>query len=491
MPIVLPFMQREQARTLVPGSGVTPDTGSPLWWVYRLTNKINREIVGTVEQQTDGVLVQRVGLGKLQRYYDGEHDLPWVGDREVRQEFLKMLERSRSNFMRIVANVPAERLVVQGLRLPNDAESADDESWDIWLRSSLDFWAPAAFKAAFIQRRAFLSVWYADGARNRARIAVEPADECIVEYEPGDRSRRAAGLKQFTDEWTGRTHARLFTPSRTHRFEWRRAEGGPHFGWYEIENPQPNPLGVVPLVPLVNQPSTHRDGVSELEDVLPVQDRINQTLFNRQVAEHLSAFRQKWATGLDIPVDPDTGETIQPFKAALESLWISGDPATKFGQFDSVDLANYHQTIEQDLEHLSVLSRTPRHVFMHQGQAPSGDAMKSDEAGLVAKVKGAQRAFEPAIREALTLARRIEGFETPMMSEVVWGDPEWQTFAQLVDGHVKMLQAGISSLPYARENLGMSPATMRRVESEVMMADLFRMVDDETESAPVPAESDG
>ena len=491
MPIVLPFIKREQARTIVPGTGVIPGVGSPLWWVYRLTNQINREIVGTLEKQIDGTLVQRIGLGKLQRYYDGEHDLPWVGDREVHDEFLRMLERSRSNFMRIVANVPAERLVVQGLRLPDDRESSDAESWDIWMRSGLDFWSPAAFRSAFIQRRAYLSVWHAEGARNEARIAVESAEECIVEHVPGDRSKRAAGLKQFTDDWTGKTHARLHLPDRIHRFAWERAAGGKHFGWYEVEEPTRNPYGSVMLIPMVNQPSLRRDGVSELEDVLPVQDRINQTLFNRQVAEHLSAFRQKWATGLEIPEDPDTGESIQPFKAALESLWISGDPATKFGQFDSVDLANYHQTIEQDLEHLSVLSRTPRHVFMHQGQAPSGDAMKSDEAGLVAKVKGAQRAFEPAIREALGLARRIEGHDTPLMSELVWGDPEWQTFAQLVDGHVKMLQSGISSVQYAREKLGMSPATMRRVESEVMMADLFRMVDDETETAPVAAEVDG
>lgn len=473
MPIVLPSFAQSQSLSFTANPTVEPGAQSPLWWVYRLSQRLSREIVGNIERTPDGVMVLREGLARLDRYYDGQFDLPWVRDDAVKAEYLSLLHRSRSNFLRLVVNACAERSTVQGLRLPGDDEAADSETWDIVLRNGLDHWLPVAFRAALVQRRSFLSVWY-DG--DRARIAVEDPQQAIVEYVPGDRSRRAAGLKLWVDDWTTEQHADLFMTDAIHHFRWGRGAGG-LMGWYERRESTPNPLGVVTLVPLVNQPQMRRDGVSELEDLIPVQDRINQTLFNRQIAEHLTAFRQKWATGMEIPVDPESGEPVQSYVAAINSIWLADNPQAKFGQFDATDLANYHKTIEQDLEHLSVMSRTPRHVFMHQGQAPSGDAMKSDEAGLVAKVKGNWKSFGSSIREALALARRIEGHETPLASELVWADPEFQTFAQLVDGHVKLLGERVTSLKYVREKVGMSPATMRRVELEVAQEQLFSFVE--------------
>lgn len=455
--------------------GVSHGVGTPLWWVYRLEQRLKREITGQYIVRPDGVLIWRDGLAKLERYYDGDHDLPWVRDAETRAEYLRMIERSRSNFMRLVVNAAAERSTVLGLRLPGDDEVADTETWAIWQRNEMEYWAPIAYRTALSQRRSYLSVWWDQTDNSKARIAVEDPQQCIVEHEPGDRSRRAAGLKMWVDDWTGATHANLYLPTEIHYFAWMQnpARSGGAEGWYPRSPAVRNQLGVVPLIPMVNQPNMVGDGVSELDDLIPIQDRINESLLNRQVAEHLSAFRQKWATGLEIPVDEKTGELVQPYKAAIDTIWLATDDKAKFGQFDSVDMKNYQVPIEQDLEHLSVLSRTPRHVFMHQGQAPSGDSMKSDESGLVSKVRGQQRSsFGPAQIEALRLARRIENLTTPLDSEIVWADPEWQTFAQLVDGNIKMVQAKVSSLDYAREKLGMTPATIRRVRSEIL-ADAF------------------
>lgn len=443
---------------------------TPLWWVYRLQQKLQKEIAGQYFTRGDGVIVWRDGLAKLKRYYDGDHDLPWVRDVETRAEYLRLIERSRSNFMRLVVNAAAERSTVLGLRLPGDDEVADSETWAIWQRNQMEYWAPIAYRTALTQRRAYLSVWWDENEKGKARIAVEDPQQCIVEYAPGDHTRRAAGLKMWVDDWTGGLAVNLYLPTEIHYFAWKknpeRSSGAE--GWYPRRAPAGNPLGVVPLLPLINQPDLNSDGVSEIDDLIPVQDRINESLLNRQVAEHLSAFRQKWATGLEIPTDDETGLPIQPYKAAIDSIWLSADPGAKFGQFDAVELDNYHKTIEQDLEHLSVLSRTPRHVFMHQGQAPSGDSMKSAEAGMVSKVKGQWASFGPTQLEALRIARRIERMDTPLDSEIVWADPEWQTFAQLVDGNVKMVQAGLTSKDYAREKIGMTPGTIRRVKAEIL-----------------------
>ena len=456
----------------IPNPPAEQGVGSPLWWVYRLTQRLQREIIGYHRRDADGVFMKQEGLARLRRYYEGHFDLPWVRDEKVGAAYLALLDKSRSNFMRLVVDTAAERSTPIGFRIPGDDEVADSESWDIWLRNGLDVSVPSAFTMSLVERRSFLSVWWDNG---RARIAIEDPQQCWVEYVPGDPRRRAAGIKTWVDDWTGTTKANLYLPGRLHFFEWVDRQGQPA-GWYERQPAERNRLGVVPLIPMMNKPTIREDGYSAIEDLIPIQDRINQTLFNRQVAEHLAAFRQKWATGLEIPEDPETGEQVMDFKASIDSRWIApgADGAgAKFGQFDATDLANYHKTIEQDLEHVSVISRTPRHVFLHQGQAPSGDAMKADEAGLVAKVKGMWPSFGGAIREAVSLARQIDGLSTPMGSEIVWADPEWQTFAQLVDGHVKLVAERLESLDYAREKLGMTPAAIARVKREIMQDDML------------------
>ena len=179
-----------------------------------------------------------------------------------------------------------------------------------------------------------------------------------------------------------------------------------------------------------------------------------------------------------------TGDPISPYRSAIEELWV-GPEKGKFGQFDSSDLRNYHMGRERDLEDLSILTRTPRHVFMHQGQAPSGDAMKSDEVGFIGKVRGTQAPFGSGLRQALGLARQIEGLETPLQSEVVWMDPEFMTFGQLVDGGVKLLGSRVWSRDYFRERLRMRPSEIQRVKGEVVTDILEDAILDPEVDAPV------
>jgi len=457
----------------LPQSSTEP-VESVLWWVHRLANRLHVETVGFNERHADGVVVWREGMARLDRYYRGHFDLPFVRDADVAVEYLELLRRSKANFMRVVVDSAAERVRLDGLRLPGDDEVADEETWNIWQRNGMELWFPIAVETALVQRRSYLMVWWDDKGENVPRITVEDPKQVITESRPGDRTMTAAALKLWRDDWTGEQFANLYLPDEIHYLRW-----GPEFGrtgdirWHPREESIGNRLGEVPVYPLVNHPGMDGIGVSRIEDVLPAQDRLNQTLLNMQVAEHLSAFRQKWATGLEIPMNEE-GKPIEPFSAAVDKLWLSPDPTTKFGQFEATDMDNYGTPIEMTLEHISVITRTPRHAFVHQGQAPSGDAMKSDEAGLVSDVKGIWADFGVGIRSALAAARKVSGLETPIDSELLWADPEFQTFGQLVDGHVKLLPDGVASVNYVREKIGMKPSTIKRVEAEVMADGLLR-----------------
>ena len=126
------------------------------------------------------------------------------------------------------------------------------------------------------------------------------------------------------------------------------------------------------------------------------QDAINKYRADALVASEFAAFRQRWAIGIDIPVDPETGRPIEPFKPAVDRLWTfprpdPEDPNQAFpqvGEFAATDLEPYKLMIETEVGHISSISRIPYHFFLGQPQAipPSGESLKSSEAGLVRKV---------------------------------------------------------------------------------------------------------
>lgn len=436
--------------------------GSPLQWLYRLEARLEQ---------------QRVELERLEDYYRGFHRTPLSKDpaesAAMQQLLCRMLEQSGSNFMRLVVDAMVQRIRLQGFRLKDDRDDRpDQETWEMFQANNLESLSQIGWQVALTQRRCYYSVWYPQVGDDPDYpvIRVESPLQCVVEHAPGDRRRRVAGLKVWLDEWTGEKHANVYLPDGVHKFRYEgRTESKPYTGWVTREKMVRNPLGEVPLVPVVNRPSLLRDpdGWSEIEDLIPIQDRINQTLFNRQVAEHFAAFRQKWATGLEIPVGED-GNPVDTFSSAINKFWVNENDAGKFGQFDATDLTNYAAPRESDIQDIAVISATPRHYFTVNGQAPSGDSMKSAETGLVAKILNFEEWASGALKDVARLARKVNGLDTPVDSEVVWADPEYQTLGQLVDAQVKLYQAGVVDRATVLEAIGKKPGAIARIEAKVL-----------------------
>lgn len=444
---------------------IMANIGDPLWWLYRLKARIQLE---------------QGWLETLDGYYGGAHRLPEIKDPEAAKQFQALIERSRSNYVGMVVDVRMQRLRVDGLRLRDDRDDRPDQAtWEIWQANELEAWSAVAFQTALVQRRAYWSVWYPERGSQFPVIRVESPTQVYVEHVPGDPTKRAAAAKFWRDDWTGADCANVYLPTGIHKFRLENLPTGRRsFGevvpqaWREYEF-VPNPLGVVPIIPMVHRPglTSYVDGRSEIEGLLPAQDRINATLLNRQVAEHLAAFTQKWATGLEVP--EEDGKAVQQFKAALDELWVNEDPAGRFGAFPASDLDNYIKAKADDIQDISVLSFSPRHYFTVQGQAPSGDSMKSAEAGLVAASYSIQRQFNRGLRSTLALARRTIGQDTPVDSEIVWADPEYQTVGQLVDAMMKLHAGNIVGPDYVLERIGATPGTIAREASRRMQAELL------------------
>jgi hypothetical protein len=83
---------------------------------------------------------------------------------------------------------------------------------------------------------------------------------------------------------------------------------------------------------LPNNPRLLTGGISELADVIDVQDRINKTIADRLITQDFGAFPQKWATGY--PEEDSQGNSVAPIDIGRDRIVTTDIAETKFGQWD-------------------------------------------------------------------------------------------------------------------------------------------------------------
>lgn len=391
-------------------------------------------------------------------YYEGRHSLEFAQEK-YRNAYGKLIGKFSDNFCSLIVDAVTERLQIDGFRMTDDPE-ADVDAWNIWQRNGMDSLSVTAMTEALISSRSYATVW--GDADGQPVIYLEDASEVTCWYNPSiDRRVPQLALKQWQDEW-GTYHARLWTPTES----WYMTSSVYEGAW---SDPQvtPNPLGVVPVVELANRPRLRFDPSSELALVAPIQDAINKVVRDALVASEFAAFPQRYVTGLEIEIDDDGQPKPPPFNPALDRMFQAEDPSVNFGQFQAADLGNYVKLVDTLVQHLATVSRVPFHYFLiNGGQAPSGEAIASAEAGLVAKVRDRQMHFGEGWERVMRLAFKV--LDDPRAdatnAETIWRNPEYRTEGQHVDALLKLRTLGIP-LEQLWEDAGYTPAQIQRFDA--------------------------
>lgn len=424
---------------------------SPEWWRDRL----GKQLAG-----------RQAPLRQLERYYRGTQPLAFASEK-FRQAFGNRFAVFTSNYMSLVVDAHRERLHVQGIRI-GDAQEGDTDAWSWWQRNRMDSESQKAHTESLVKRMAYALVW--PDADGQPIVTIEDPLQMIVETEPGRSWRRRAALKRWLDEETGRIYANVYLPDGI--YKWQSEQKTQDFssltwGW-ELDSvrwsrrsvagepwPVPNKLGIVPIVPIVNRPRLDGDGDSEIAMVLSNQDAIDKYRADALVASEFASFRQRFAIGIDVPVDPITGQPFTDITAAVSHLWIfqkaeTDDPNASnptVGEFDITPLEPYFKGIESETQAIASITRTPYHYFLqHGGQPPSGESLRSAEAGLLAKVRDSQlhkgQGWEEVFRLQFAWLGDPRASED-LAYELIWRDPEFRTESEHVDALVKMGSLGI------------------------------------------------
>lgn len=436
---------------------------SPVWWREKLIPRLE---------------AQAREAERYQRYYDGQFPDWGIVTKKYREEFGQMLGQISDNWMQLVVDAEAERMHVEGIRVGDEPE-ADRDAWEMWQRAALDSDSGIAHTTALTCGRCYVMV--APG-REWPTITVEHPSQMIVATDPGNRRIRRAALKRWVDDWTGDTHVTLQLPEGL--FRWRSASGTSKLElprgvdpWRELDG-DPNPLGVVTVVPLVNRPDLFGGGRSELETVMSTQDQINKLVCDMIVASEFQAFQQRWATGVELALDPTTGRT-KDFEPGPGAVWHVPDEMAKFGAFPHVDLGVYPKLLENRIQSVASRTRTPPHYMLGStGVFPSGESLKATETGLIAKAQAEMRHLDEGWEEILRLGFRAKGDPRAeeFRAEMIWRDPESRTEAEHIDAVGKKRKLLEVPLPQVWEDAGYTPVEIARFRQMALEEAFHRAV---------------
>lgn len=403
----------------------TAPVGSAKWWLKRLE---------------DELVARTPDMDAYRELVDDDH--PLVESAETAAKFVRMAGLATTNLTGLAVEATAERMSVEGIRI-GDEPDADKDVWDnIWQRSDFDEGSQDAVTAALVYSRSFISVEPPSVGSEFARLHYEDPRSVVMSYLPD--GRRGPALKVFTDEWTGTTFGTLYTNDLVIKMQQVGNPGVNEVRWMARRLPRSeqvvtrNPLGEVPFFELQNKMTGAIR--SEIAPLVIPQRRLNQIVFNTDAIAEYGAFRQKWATNIEVPRDAD-GKPIAPFEANIARLFVSEGDA-KFGDFNVTDMKPYIELAQDVAAHIARISRVPVTYFLSNVSNLSAEALALLVSGLVLKCRRRVTGYEPAIEGAVRLALRSMGDPRAGAAniEVKWADMETRSRAQDADAAVKLTQ---------------------------------------------------
>ncbi|MEU7044942.1 phage portal protein [Streptomyces varsoviensis] len=452
----------------------------------------------TLADQLVGELQSRAGEARQGvDYYRGAHPLRFASA-PFRAHFEKQYAGFSDNWVQVVADSPVERLTVTGVKAAGE-ERADADLWGVWQRNGLDADSQLGFLGAGTSARCFVLVWGDPDDEETPEVSFEDARQAIVAYEPGSRRKRRAALKCWQDG--GREFVTLYLRDEVWKLE-RAAPGtGPQksaalaavddlFHGFSLRdtghapNPQPNPMGIVPMVELPNRPLLADPPISDVSGVIAMQDAVNLLWSQLFTASDFASFPQRLVLGAEAPKTPildENGQVVGSRPVPLDKfaidrvLWIESQTA-QATSWPSANLSAYTEVIEVGVGHIAAQTRTPQHYLIGKMANLSGDALVQAETGLVKKCEEKMLWFGVALREVfrlIALARGETGRARALAGgQMLWSDAESRNQAQAADALLKLKQIGFP-FEWLALRYGLSPTEvvdlleMREREAEL------------------------
>jgi hypothetical protein len=386
-------------------------------------NPVAESMMMWLQQQIDD---RRADYELARQYYNGDHDTA-LTDRL--KKFLPPRLQFRDNYMNVVVDALSERLKVIGFDTEN--EVFGEWAWDLWRQNRMDYTQVVVHTETIMLGDSYvLCDW--DESNARPRFTHQPAEMIIPHYDEASRTIDWAS-KKWVQKRLGEepeTRLNLYYPDKVEKYIarggiWRRYSDDLDEGW-----PVPwldragQPLGI-PLVHFRNRPLGQDFGQSEIINVIPMQDLLNKSLIDLTMILDTLAFPQRYT--LNVNHGASRLDILPGSVTEFHSEYDGGE----VGQWNAASVDGPLRSIEAMVQHIAGTTRTPQHLFQVVGGAPSGEALKTSESGLVQKAQQRMVNLGNAWEDCMVTAARIqETFGSTvtdlagLVFNTTWDDPE-------------------------------------------------------------------
>lgn len=355
------------------------------------------------------------------------------------REYRAIIDRSRVPVLGQVPRLLAQNLFVDGYRPARD--SRNRPAWDHWQANRMD------------ARQGGLH--HDVGAYGAAYNVILPgklSDRPVPVWRPvSPLNMVAVYADRLNDEWP------LFAVEKQTSWTsdgpvtlWRLIDteaiwtmsGNAHGPTEAVGSPAVHGTGLCPVVRYTGPVDLSGELVGEVEPLIPLQDQLDATTFNIEMAQQFAVHRQRWATGMAVPED-DQGNPVEPFKAAIDRLWVAEDPDTHFGEFAQTDIASWLNAREGTLRHICIKAQIPPGSLLLGASVtfPSAEALAATEephqrhTGEYKAVTGEQH--EQSFRLDALQSGDMAGWEDTS-AQVVWRDTGSKSLAADADALGKL-----------------------------------------------------
>ena len=428
-------------------------------------NPVTESMMSWIQQQADE---RRDDYEIARRYYGGEHDTA-ITDRL--KKFLPPRLAFRDNFMNVVVDALAERLKVIGFT-SEDVDYAE-WAWALWQMNRMDYTQVVIHTEAVMLGDSYvLCDW--DAVKERPRWTHQMAEMILPHYNEATREIDWVSKKWMQRGMTGdepETRLNIYYPDRVEKYVARGGVWAKHQDDMDEAWPVPwldkagEPLGI-PMIHFRNRPMGSDFGQSEIINVIPMQDLLNKSLIDLTMILDTLAFPQRYT--LNVNHNSSRLEIMPGSVAEFHSEYDGG----QVGQWQAASVDGPLKAIESLVQHIAGTTRTPQHLFQIMGGAPSGEALKTAESGLVNKAQQRMVNFGNAWEDCMTMALNIQaafGTAITIMEDAVleatWDDPETRNEQAHMEALKSKAELGVSKHQIFRE-LGYSQEEIDQMDED-------------------------
>lgn len=382
----------------------------------------------------------------LDKWVKVKNETPSMPKERTTEEYRTLQEISKTPWARLVITEVAQALFVDGYRHSDSSDNTP--AWDrIWQPNGLDSHQIAVHRGSLNHGLSYVVSLPGIGADGQKQSVIrgvsakkgiaffrddplDPEDEWATHFLHVDEIRAPGGV-------SGKMmRIRLIDEEHIYTIDHDPEDTGS----FRYVSHTAHGTGVTPVVRFANQLDLDGESMGEIEPVLPLLRRIDQTAFDRLVVQRFQSWQVRTATGMARPSDDDEAR-LQAIQMRHNDLLVAEDAGARFGSLPATGMGDLTSARDADIRDLAATTQTPPHHLLGLSPNVSADGLVEAQASLMRKIEERKESYGDSWERVIRISAHQMGMAeeaNDFGAECRWRDTESRSLNQVADALGKM-----------------------------------------------------